>query len=312
MRRALLVITVVAAALGFGLVASCSFDGGRADEYRCGSGGTCPDGYYCDYGICVATAALQDAGADAPAPTDGPASTDGPVAGDGPLPDAPVTDAPPQQDAVPQDVAPQQDAVQEDAPPQQDAGSGCLFDPLTADLGHFTPVLTAASWQYGAAGYAQSDANDLHLTWVSGSGGDAVSLQVLVQPTAQGQAQFDNPKGNFASVAGVVVRASGLTATNVTGYLCGVDLRGQRLLLGRMQGTYAAGNGDFTVLGQQAMTVALDGHYPVTADAQGTTITCSSGTTTLSVTDATIATGSVGLFTLGARATFSAALYCVP
>lgn len=304
----------------------CVFDGGRAREYRC-QAGLCPAGLQCVDGICVAA---PDAGIDASADAlDGPEQLDGPPQEDAPdaredappqvdaLPDG-QDDGPPQEDAQ-EDAPPQQDAqqdVQQDAPPQQDAqqdaAAGCVTDPLTSDAGHFTAVLTSTSWQFGGAGYSQATANDLHDTWVSGPGGDHVSMQVVTVVAQQGQPQFDTPPGNFASFAGVIVRASGLTTTSQTGYFCGVDSRNGRLLLGRMSGAYSATHGNLTILGESAMTVSLDTAYTVRAEAQGSSITCTSGSHQVTAVDAAIATGSVGLFTIGARARFTNAYYCLP
>jgi hypothetical protein len=279
-------ILLGAAALWAG--AGCVFKGGGADAFRCGPGATCGSGLECVDGICV-TAVPADGGADGvepDGPTDGPGD-DGP---DGPGPG----DAP------------------HDGPGQQDAAPGCVFDPLATDLGTFTPVLASTTWQFGSGNYNQTYTDDLHVSWIAGTGGDHVSMQVLVTPVAQGRPLFDTPNGNFASVAGVVVRASSLSATSVTGYLCGVDLRGQRLLLGRMAGAYSPSHGTFTILGSEAMTVALNTSYLVQAAAEGGAVTCTSGAAQVSANDATTPTGSVGLFTLGARARFADAMYCLP
>jgi hypothetical protein len=278
---------VVAGTVALWVAGGCVFKGGAADPYRCGPGGACPEGLQCVDGICV-TAVPGDAGSDAAAPdgqTDGPGQEDGPQ---------------------------QQDGGPLDGPPQQDAAPGCVFDPLTVNAGTFTAVLASSSWQFAATGYSQNLADDLHDTWISGAGGDHVSLQAVVMPTAQGRSLFSSPNGNFASAAGVIVRASGLSNTSATGYFCGVDLRGQRLLLGRMSGAYSASNGVFTILGSQSMTVSLNTAYPVRAEAVGDAITCVSGSTQIDLNDATVATGSVGLFTLGARARFTNAMYCLP
>jgi hypothetical protein len=296
-------LAIATAALG--VIGGCVFHDGRADSYRCGSGGACPDELECVDGICV-SAAVADAGTDArvsDGSTDGEPDTDGPE--DGPV----------QEDGSSQDDGPQQeDGSSQNDGPQQDAAPGCVFDPLTDDAGHFTAVLTGTSWQVGTSGYRQNSTDDLHDTWVAASGGDQVSIQAQVTLTAQGQARFNQPGGNFASAAGVIVRASSLSTTSVTGYFCGVDLRGQRLLLGRMNmaGTYSSGRGVFTVLGSQNMTLGLNTPYPVRAEARGSTITCTSDATQVSATDNSIASGSVGLFTIGARARFTAADYCVP
>jgi len=314
----------------------CVFKGGAADEYRCHSG-VCPAGLQCVDGICVAA---PDAGSDTgigDAAEDGPqedaqqdaqqdaqrdAQQDGQQDAQRDAQQDAQDDAPPQQDAqqdAQDDAPPQQDAqqdVQDDAPPQQDAQEdaavGCVLDPLTSDAGHFTAVLTSGAWQFGGTGYSQTVSDDLHDTWVSGAGGDHVSIQVVTVPTQQGRPQFNSPPGNFASAVGVIVRASGLTTTSATGYFCGVDLRGQRLLLGRMSGAYSVGNGSFTILGQSAMTVTLNTAYTVRAEAQGSAITCASGSQTINSVDASITTGSVGLFTIGARARFTDAYYCLP
>lgn len=87
------------------------------------------------------------------------------------------------------------------------------------------------------------------------------------------------------------MRASTLAADSATGYFCGVDLRGGRLLLGRMSGAYSATHGVFTILGESAMTVSLNTPYVVQAEAQGSTITCTPGAQQIIRTDATITTG---------------------
>ena len=269
----------------------CVFKGSGADAYRCGPGGTCAAGLECVDGICV-TATQSDGGGDA---AEGDGAPDGPAEG-GPGPDGPG----------------QQDA-QQDVPPQQDAATGCVFDPLTDDLGTFTPVLASSTWQFGSGSYNETLADDLHISWISRTGGDQVSMQALVTPIAQGRPLFNSPNGNFASAAGVMVRASGVSTSSVTGYFCGVDLRnGGRLLLGRMSGAYSPTHGTFTIVGSQTMTVALNTAYLVHAEAQGGALTCTCGTTQVSANDTTVATGSVGLFTLGARARFADALYCLP
>jgi hypothetical protein len=282
--RGPLVILLGAAALWAG--GGCVFKGGDADPYRCGPGGSCAAGLECVDGICV-TAPQADGGADGAEP-DGP-------------PDGSPDDGPGTADA------------QHDGPRQQDAAPGCVFDPLGSDLGTFTPVLASTTWQFGSGGYNQTYSEDLHLTWISGAGGGPVSMQVQVTLVAQGRPLFDTPNGNFASAGGVVLRASSLSATSVTGYFCGVDLRGQRLLLGRMSGAYSATHGNFTILGSQPLpSVAMNTPYLVLADATGGALTCTVGATTVSASDNTIGTGSVGLFTLGARARFTDAMYCVP
>jgi hypothetical protein len=284
--RVVLVLVLVLGAVALG-AGGCVFKGGGADAYRCGPGGTCAAGLECVDGVCV-TATQSDGGGDAAEP-DGPGDQDGP----GP-------DGPGQADA------------QQDAARQQDAAPGCVFDPLSSDQGTFTPVLASSTWQFGSGSYNETYADDLHVSWIDGAGGDHVSMQASVRPVAQGRPLFDSPNGNFASAAGVIVRASGLSSSSVTGYFCGVDLRGQRLLLGRMSGAYSPSNGTFTILGSQSLTVAISNSYLVQADAQGGALTCTSGTTQVSANDSAIATGSVGLFTLGARASFTDAMYCLP
>lgn len=284
-RGGLRVVLLGLAALG---VAGCIFKGADADPYRCRAGNVCDDGFVCVDGICVA-ATPADGGGDAEP--------------DGPAPDGPGPDGPVQTDA------------QQDAPKQQDAAPGCTFDPLTADAGTFTAVLVSSSWQFSSAGYAQTIADDLHTAWISAAGADSVSIQAQVTLIAQGRAEFDEPApgGNFASVAGVIVRASNLSGTSATGYFCGVDVRsGGRLLLGKMSGAYSPTHGSFTILGEQSMTVTLSSSYHVKAEAQGGTIRCTSGTTEVTGDDGSIATGSVGLFTIGARARFTDAMYCLP
>ena len=283
LRAGVVLVLLGAAGLWAG---GCVFKGGGADAYRCGPGGTCAAGLECIDGICV-TATGSDGGTDG-AEGDGP--TDGPAEG-GPGPDGPT---------------------QQDGPRQQDAAPGCVFDPLTADQGTFTPVLASATWQFGSGSYNETLADDLHVSWISGAGGDQVSMQALVTPVAQGRPQFDTPNGNFASAAGVIVRASGISTSSVTGYFCGVDLRGPRLLLGRMSGPYSSPHGTFTILGSQDMTVTMNTAYLVQAEAQGGALTCTCDTAQVNANDTTIATGSVGLFTLGARARFMDALYCLP
>jgi hypothetical protein len=317
------------------LAGGCAFDASRADPYRCHAG-ACPVGLMCEHGLCVASAdggaadaAAPDAAAvDAPAsdaPDDGPGDAVGPggagpevgAPGDGPPPDgAPPADAGPG-DAGPADARPT-DAGPTDAAPDGardgaagDAGVTCTTDPLTTNLGHFQPLLTAASWGYGTNGYAQTWANDLHVSWVNAPGGAPVSITATVTLTGQGLDDFNTPTGRF-SVAGLMVRPSGLTATNIQGYLCGLDLRNGRVLLGRMDGPYLAGQGNLVVLGQQTRAVAQYAALPLSLAAQGATITCTSGTTTVSATDATFAAGSVGLFTIGATARFRDATYCLP
>ena len=281
-RPGLIPVLLGATALWIG--AGCVFKDGAADPYRC----PCGDGLVCVDGICVPAG---DGGPDGTAP-------------DGPLPDGPGPDG-----TAPADA---QNDGQRDAPKQQDAAPGCTFDPLTADAGTFAAVLTSTSWQFSAAGYAQTITDDLHTSWIAGSGGDQVSIQAVVTPIAQGRPLFSNPNGNFASLAGVMVRASSLSATSETGYFCGVDLRGQRLLLGRMAGAYSPSHGTFTILDEQAMTVNVNTGYLLKAQAQGGAISCTSELIQVNATDPTIATGSVGFYTLGARARFNDAMYCLP
>ena len=146
---------------------------------------------------------------------------------------------------------------------------------------------------------------------MAGIDGNNISIGASVVITGQGTADFRQPGATFASVAGVIVRAS-LSPANVAGSFCGVDVRNGRLLLGVMQGNYAPGRGRMTVLGEKNMAAHLDELYGVTAQARGTTITCSSGAVQITVTDTSLATGSVGLFTIGATARFTDATYCMP
>jgi hypothetical protein len=284
---------VLAAAAGLAL--GCTFDGARADVYRCDQAGRCPAGQVCEDAICLAA---PDAGLDGAGPPDAATPPDAAhdVAGDAPRPpDAAADDGP----------------AQEDAPPQQDAPPGCVFDPLVDAAQHFEVVLSVGTWQFDGVGYAQTAQNDLRVSWVNAEGGPAPSIDATVTVTAQGNDNFITPHGNF-SLAGVVVRARGLADTSITGYFCGVDARGDQLTLGLMSGGYAPNIGSLTVLRQEALTVPLDTPLRVHADAQGESLTCSSGAVQIAVTDAQISTGSVGLFTIGARARFTDALYCVP
>jgi hypothetical protein len=298
MRRALTVSLLVAAG-GVG----CSFNGSRADQFRCHDG-QCPAGLVCEQGLCVAGGGGGDGGADAATTTDAAgeaaahdAAGDAPAAGDRAI----QSDAP----------APSDAPVQEDAPAQQDAPAGCSFDPLTSGPGQFSVV--SGSWSFGATGYTQATNNDLHASWLNRTGGDAVSIDATVTITGQGN---DNvtflppPQPAKRSVAGLLVRAAGLSATNVRSYLCGLDSRnGGRLLLLRIDSGTAVVN----VLADQPITTFTQNlPQALHAEAAGPTITCTAGTVTATATDATIATGSVGFFTIGAVGRFRDATYCVP
>lgn len=191
----------------------------------------------------------------------------------------------------------------------------CVNDPLTSDRGHFDPILDPSAWRFDAAGYSQPIPAGAHETLVIGSITDYALVAATVTPTVAGS---DSDLG----LAGVVLWATRAPAP-VDGYFCGLDLRGQRLVLGRLSGDALAPT--ITVLGWvKPVAVAVGASRDVWMEVRGADfVSCyaDGGLSDAGVPRADSMTssdglampgGTVGLMTFGIGASFRDASWCRP
>lgn len=185
----------------------------------------------------------------------------------------------------------------------------CVNDPLTSDRGHFDPVLDPSAWRFDAAGYSQPVPGGPHETLVIGAAADYSFVAATVTPTAAGDAADPG-------LAGVVLWASRAPAP-ADGYFCGLDLRGQRLLLGRLSGDAASPT--VTTLGwAKPVEVAVGEARAVRLEVRGPNfVSCYADAAPLadSMTSSdgvAVPGGAVGLMTLGVGASFRDATWCRP
>jgi len=303
----------------------CSFDSSRLEARRCQTGTTCPEGTTCCSGWCVLPSACAEAGLDLGL-------------------DAFVPDLNLLVDRDGDGVANDRDNCPDTPnPKQQDAdkdglGDVCDCAPTIAAFGEtleqiaafeapvpFEAVEDPADWSLVAGVFRQATSDGVrravHKALTAYSGFQAtVQLKLM----GGGDDGLASPDQNL-SMAGIVVRTKTLAANGGDGYYCGVDLAGNRMLIGKTvgadlaQGTmslYPSPTDPFGQPGKKiTQGVAIKAPYQLTLRVEGDVITCQVLLPDLSLLEITendkdLTSGGVALFTTGARADFEAVKIC--
>ncbi len=308
------------------LAAGCRMDSSPLEARSCSARGTCEDGLICCQGYCVLKATCPDAGNDAL-----------------PLVDLPRPDLDPSKDSDGDGVPNEKDNCptafnpnQSDAD-QDKTGDVCDCAPADASFketvlelesfqkpGSFTPVESASDWGVVGSVYAQKQKDGVRRAVHSLSDQRGFIATVRLRVQGLGDAGLTVPNDGL-SAAGVVVRTAGLAEGSGSGYYCAVDLKHNRLVLGKTKGgdlgakTLALFPNPTDPFGQpgKRITGGLQQGLPyrVTLRAEKEKLTCQVMLPDLSLVefadqDSDLEAGGLALFTAGAAAQFETVKVC--
>ncbi|MCC6749941.1 MAG: thrombospondin type 3 repeat-containing protein [Deltaproteobacteria bacterium] len=305
------------------LLVGCRFDGGKLEQRACPASGQCgEEGMVCCQGYCVLAASCPDAGPDAAAILDGRADLN--VAADTDL-DGVLND----KDNCPSAYNPGQQDQDFDG-----LGDACDCDPtdkrftsITVDLPSFpqavpfTPVESPANWQLVGRAYKQASKNGVQRAAHALEDQTAYQATVRLSFLEAGDDGLTVP-ANGVSLAGVVVRTSGLGPGTGSGYYCAIDLKNFRLVIGKTKAD-ELGKGQLPLFAEPASEpgkpitrgVKVNIPYSLTLRARDGQLTCRVTSPDLSQVETTAADseftrGGLAIFTAGASAIFESVKVC--
>lgn len=302
----------------------CSFDASHLEARYCQSSDPCEEGTICCRGRCVRPEICADAGNLAPDAESLDLNLTNDRDGDGVLDD---------QDNCPDRPNPKQQDADKDG-----LGDVCDCAPASASFGAtreeivsftspvpFDPVEDPGDWSLVGAVYKQGNADGMrraaHHTLTKVADYVATVRFRLMQGGDDG---LTSPGQNI-SMAGVVVRTANLAGGTGSGYYCGIDLAGHRMLVAKTSGTdlsqgkielYPGPTDPFGTAGKPITKgVATNAPYQVTLQVEGPAIICQALLPDLSVMeivehDTELAVGGMALFTAGAVAEFETVKVC--
>jgi len=303
-------------------------DSAHLEERACAPGGTCATGTICCGGWCVYPGSCSEAGVDLTPPRPDFRPDIDPAVdmdGDG-VPNAkdncPTIFNPNQSDADKDGAGDVCDCAPSDpAFKQTRLAIDSFANPIS-----FTAVEAAADWKLLGASYAQVVKDGVHRASAGLSDQAPFLTTARLRISEAGDAKL-SALGRPLSLAGVVVRASGLGEGKGTGYYCGIDFASSRLLLGKTTGD-DLGKGKLALFpnptdpfGEPGMKITGGLHtelpYRVTLRAVGQQLTCQVILPDLSLiefsdADTELTSGGLALFTAGAAANFEAVKLCGP
>lgn len=305
---------------------SCHFNSEKLEQRSCQSRDACEEGFVCCHGYCVLRITCSDGGT-ADFNVDRGADTTDPALdkdGDG------VNDT---EDNCP-DVAnkSQQDADKDqvgdlcDCAPTDNVFAKTLLKVTDfTDTTLFTAIESDANWsivKQGTQGLLRQASTDgLQRTKSSVAGTTSYLATATLLFRQGGDDGLSVPSDNI-SMAGIILRGDKMAAASGDGYYCGVDLVNWRIAIGRTSGSdLADGNlhlfsDPFSNPGKSiTQGVQINQPYKVEFRVVGDQLNCEvvladNSRITTSTTDATLTSGQMALFTVGAAADYETVTIC--
>lgn len=306
--------------------AACVFDSEALDDRRCTIGGACSgEREVCCAGFCVLAGTCRDTGG-------------------GPTPDALIadlkSDLDPRIDGDRDGVADDHDNCRTVANSDQrdrdgdNRGDACDCAPDDSAFSStavkidafsappaFSGVEKSSNWKVTSGVLQQTAKDGVQRAVHAISGRRAFLASARLRFRAKGDDKLSVPKDNV-SLAGVVVRTSGVAAGQGSGYYCAIDLASWRVVIGKTSGRDLT-KGQLELFAEpfsdpgEAInhTLRTGAAYTVVFRALGTQLSCtarisSSVKVVTTSTDSALSSGGIALFTAGASADFETVTLC--